>query len=194
MKLTPQLLISAYSQGVFPMAYEDGEIYWFDPDPRAIIPLDDRFHIPRSLARKIRQGHYEIRVDTAFREVIEACAELGPGRETTWINQDIVEAYTEFHSLGFAHSVETWINGELAGGLYGVAIGGFFAGESMFSRISDSSKLALVYLVERLRRQRFQLLDTQFMTDHLRQFGTVEIPRREYKLRLARALKSRVLF
>jgi len=176
------------------MAYEDGEIYWFDPDPRAIIPLDDRFHIPRSLARKIRQGHYEIRVDTAFREVIEACAELGPGRETTWINQDIVEAYTEFHSLGFAHSVETWINGELAGGLYGVAIGGFFAGESMFSRISDSSKLALVYLVERLRRQRFQLLDTQFMTDHLRQFGTVEIPRREYKLRLARALKSRVLF
>lgn len=176
------------------MAYEDGDIYWFDPDPRAIIPLDGRFHIPRSLARKIRQGHYEIRVDTAFRQVIEACAEPGPGRETTWINRDIVEAYFEFHRLGFAHSVETWIDGDLAGGLYGVAIGGFFAGESMFSRISDSSKLALVYLVERLRRQRFQLLDTQFMTDHLRQFGTVEIPRREYKLRLARALKSRVLF
>jgi leucyl/phenylalanyl-tRNA--protein transferase len=193
MKLTPHLLLNAYAQGIFPMAYEDGEIYWFDPDPRAIIPLNN-FHVPRSLARKIRKGHFEIRVNTAFRAVIDACAEPGPGREITWINQDIIEGYYDLHRLGFVHSVETWLDGTLAGGLYGVAIGGLFAGESMFSRAPDSSKIALVYLIERLRQGNFQLLDTQFMTEHLRQFGAIEISRRDYKARLTKALKVRARF
>jgi leucyl/phenylalanyl-tRNA--protein transferase len=187
MKLTPHLLLNAYSQGIFPMADEDGTIYWYDPNPRAIIPLEN-FHVPRSLARTIKQGKFEIRVDSAFRAVMEACAEPSPGREVTWISTTIIEAYCELHALGFAHSVETWMGGKLVGGLYGVALGGLFAGESMFSRARDSSKVAMVYLVERLRRGGFVLLDTQFMTDHLRRFGTVEIPREEYQARLAHAL------
>jgi leucyl/phenylalanyl-tRNA--protein transferase len=186
-KLTSALLLNAYSQGIFPMADEDGAIYWYDPDPRAIIPLES-FHVPRSLARTIKQGKFEIRVDSAFRAVMEACAEPSPGREVTWISAKIIEAYCELHTLGFAHSVETWIEGKLVGGLYGVALGGLFAGESMFSRVRDSSKVAMVYLVERLRRGGFVLLDTQFMTDHLRHFGTIEIPREEYQARLAHAL------
>src|SRR6185503_6130840 len=149
MKLTPHVLLNAYSQGIFPMADEDGTIYWYDPDPRAILPLPT-FHLPRSLARTIHRGNFEVRVDTAFREVMEACAEPTPGREVTWINSEIVGAYCELHALGFAHSIETWIEGELAGGLYGVSLGGFFAGESMFSRATDSSKIGLVYLVARL--------------------------------------------
>jgi leucyl/phenylalanyl-tRNA--protein transferase len=193
MRLTPHLLLNAYSQGIFPMADEDGTIYWYDPDPRAIIPLDT-FHIPRSLARTIRRGNFEVRVDTAFRTVMEACAEPTPGREITWINAEIIGAYCELHALGFAHSVETWIEGELAGGLYGVALGGLFAGESMFSWVTDSSKIALVYLVERLRRGRFCLLDTQFMTDHLRRFQAIELPRQEYRARLAHALTVRARF
>lgn len=187
MKLTPSILLNAYSQGIFPMADEDGTIYWYDPDPRAILPLES-FHIPRSLARRMRKGGFEIRVDTAFRAVITACAQPSPERETTWISPEIIEAYCELHELGFAHSVETWIAGQLAGGLYGVSLGGLFAGESMFSRITDSSKIALVYLVERLRQGGFELLDIQFMTEHLRRFGAIEISRQEYKARLARAL------
>jgi leucyl/phenylalanyl-tRNA--protein transferase len=170
------------------MADEDGTIYWYDPDPRAIIPLDD-FHIPRSLARIVRQGKFEIRIDTAFRTVMEACAEPTSGREITWISPEIIDAYSELHTLGFSHSVETWLKGELVGGLYGVSLGGFFAGESMFSRVQDSSKVALVYLVERLRRSGFCLLDTQFLTDHLQRFGAVEIPRAEYQTQLDYALK-----
>jgi leucyl/phenylalanyl-tRNA--protein transferase len=193
MRLTPQLLLNAYSQGIFPMADEDGTIYWYDPDPRAIIPLD-KFHVPHSLARTIRRGNFEVRVDTTFRAVMEACAEPTPGREITWINAEIIEAYCELHMLGFAHSVETWIEGELAGGLYGVALGGLFAGESMFSWVTDSSKVALVYLVERLRRGGFCLLDTQFMTDHLRRFDAIEISRQEYRARLAHALTVRARF
>lgn len=187
MKLTPQLLLNAYSQGIFPMADEDGTIYWYDPNPRAIIPLDT-FHVSRSLGRTIRRDIFELRVDTAFRTVMEACAEPAPGREITWINAEIIKAYGELHTLGFAHSVETWLAGELVGGLYGVSLGGLFAGESMFSRIKDSSKVALVYLVERLRRNGFCLLDTQFMTNHLRRFGAIEISREEYQHRLAHAL------
>lgn len=187
MQLTPYVLLTAYSQGIFPMAGPDGSLYWYDPDPRAILPLDE-FHMPRSLERRIRRGGFEVRFDTAFRPVMTACAESAPGRETTWISPEFVEIYTELHQLGFAHSVETWIEGELVGGLYGVTLGGFFAGESMFSRAADASKIALVYLVERLRRQGFILLDCQFMTEHLRRFGTIEIPRREYKARLAQAL------
>lgn len=188
--LTPELLLYTYSQGIFPMGHDDGEIYWYDPDPRAIIPLDDRFHVPRSLARRIRQGGFAVRVDTAFRAVITACAEPDQNREQTWITSAILDVYCELHELGYAHSVETWIDGELVGGLYGVAIGGLFAGESMFSHATDSSKIALVHLVERLRAGGFTLLDTQFMTEHLRRFGTVEIPRTEYQLRLKQAVKK----
>ena len=191
--LSPHMLINAYFQGVFPMAEPDGTIYWYDPDPRAIIPLDN-FHVPRSLARTIRRGGFEIRVDSDFRAVMTACAESQPGRETTWINDDIIDSYYALHQLGFAHSVETWIDGELVGGLYGVSIRGLFAGESMFSRAVDGSKIALVYLVEHLRRRRFVVLDTQFVTEHLRKFGAIEIPRTEYKRKLDKALRAETEF
>lgn len=187
-ELTPELLLYTYSQGIFPMGHDDGEIYWYDPDPRAIIPLDETFHVPRSLARRIRQGGFEVRFDSAFRAVITACAEPDEDREHTWITPAIINVYCELHALGYAHSVETWIDGELVGGLYGVTVGGLFAGESMFSRATDSSKIALVHLVERLRAGGFTLLDTQFMTEHLRRFGAVEISRAEYQRRLQNAL------
>ncbi len=193
-ELTPELLLYTYSQGIFPMGHDDGEIYWYDPDPRAIIPLDDNFHVPRSLARRIRQGGFEVRVDSAFRAVITACAEPGEDREHTWITPAIIDVYCELHQWGYAHSVETWIDGELIGGLYGVTVGGLFAGESMFSRATDSSKIALVHLVERLRVGGFTLLDTQFMTKHLRRFGAVEIARAEYQKRLQQALITPALF
>lgn len=189
MKLTPQILLNAYSQGIFPMGDEEGDIYWYDPDPRAIIPLDT-FHVPKRLARRIRQGGFDMRTDTAFRSVMEACAAPALDREQTWITPEIVDVYCEMHALGFAHSVETWIDGELAGGLYGVTLGGLFAGESMFSWQPDTSKIALVYLVERLHANGFVLLDTQFMTEHLRRFGAIEIPRIEYKMRLMHALSA----
>ena len=187
MQLTPRLLLSAYSEGIFPMAHEDGLIYWYDPDPRAIIPLD-RFHIPRRLRRTVQQGVFEVRFDVNFTAVIEACAATSPKRETTWINQEIIEAYLELHWLGFAHSVECWLDGELVGGLYGVAVQGLFAGESMFSQVRDSSKVALVHLVERLRRGGFHLFDIQFLTDHLTTFGAIEIPAWLYRQKLKEAL------
>lgn len=169
------------------MAHEDGTIYWYDPDPRAILPLD-QFHIPRSLARTIRQERFEMRINTAFEAVIRACAEPGPNRESTWINDEIITIFTELHRLGFAHSVESWCRGALVGGLYGVALRGLFAGESMFSRQADASKVALVHLVNHLRQNQFQLLDIQFMTDHLRRFGAIEITAQSYKNRLEQAL------
>lgn len=187
MNLTPQLLLSAYCEGIFPMAHEDGRIYWYDPDPRAIIPLDG-FHVPRRLARVVRANAFEVRVDTAFTAVMQACAAPTDGRETTWISPEFVRAYTDLHQRGFAHSVECWQDGRLVGGLYGVSVQGLFAGESMFSLVPNASKVALVHLVDRLRRGGFQLLDTQFMTDHLRQFGTIEISAAAYKRRLAQAL------
>ena len=189
MRLPPELLLAAYSQGVFPMGDHDGSISWYDPNPRALIPLDERFHVPRSLARRIRQGGFEIYIDRDFRQVMKACAEPAPGRDTTWITDEFVDAYALLNQMGFAHSVETWIDGELVGGLYGVAVGGLFAGESMFSRSPDASKIALVHLVERLRSRGFVLLDTQFMTEHLRRFGTYEIARAEYKRLLKIALQ-----
>jgi leucyl/phenylalanyl-tRNA---protein transferase len=192
-ELTPELLLYTYSQGIFPMGDEDGEIYWYDPDPRAIIPLET-FHVPRSLARRIRQGGFKIRVNSAFRQVITACAEPDQNRQNTWITPPIIDIYCELHRLGYAHSVETWIEGELVGGLYGVALGGLYAGESMFSRATDSSKIALVYLVERLRAHGYVLLDTQFLTPHLQRFGAIEIPRSEYQRRLRRALVTPALF
>lgn len=193
MVLTPELLLWAYMQGIFPMAGEDDEIYWYDPDPRAVLPLD-RFHIPRSLQRAVKRQDYEIRLDTAFSEVIRACAAPAPGREETWISEEILGAYKNLSRLGFAHSVEFWRDGSLLGGLYGVAINGFFAGESMFSMVRDASKIALVFLVAHLRRQGFLLLDIQFMTPHLQRFGGIEISRSEYHRKLAQALEQPVKF
>jgi len=191
--LTPRLLLSAYCEGIFPMAHEDGRIYWYDPDPRAIMPLD-KFHVPRRLRRTLRQGVFELRVNKEFTAVMEACAAIAPDRESTWISPEMIDAYSKLHQLGFAHSVECWQAGELTGGLYGVAIQGLFAGESMFSKVRDSSKVALVHLVERLRLGGFKLLDVQFLTEHLATFGAVEIPAAEYKRRLQEALLVTAVF
>ena len=166
------------------MAMEDGTIEWFSPDPRAILPLED-FHVPHMLRRLLRKEAFEIKINNSFSEVIEACAR----REDTWINREIIESYTRMHELGHAHSVETWMNGKLAGGLYGVAIGGAFFGESMFHRVTDASKIALVVLVEHLRARKFKLLDTQWLTPHLQQFGGVEISRNHYLRLLRRAIE-----
>lgn len=187
MQLSPRLLLSAYSQGIFPMAHEDGQIYWYDPDPRAIIPLDT-FHIPRRLARIVRANLFEVRIDTSFTAVMQACAAAAPYRESTWINNDIIHVYTQLHQMGFAHSVECWQHGQLVGGLYGVALQGLFAGESMFSRVPNGSKVALVHLVRYLRAGGYCLLDTQFITDHLRQFGTIEISAEAYRQQLKQAM------
>jgi leucyl/phenylalanyl-tRNA--protein transferase len=170
------------------MADHDGMIYWYDPDPRTILPFD-QFHVPRRLARTARQRPFEIRVDTAFEMVMRACAEPVKGRETTWINEELIQVYTELHQAGYAHSLESWRAGELVGGLYGVSLRGLFAGESMFSRETDASKIALVHLIERLKQGGFTLLDTQFTTPHLQRFGVVEVSRRVYKALLAKALQ-----
>lgn len=194
MQLTPTLLLIAYSQGLFPMANRAGGIDWFDPDPRAILPLDDSFHVSRSLARTLRRNPFEIKMDTAFREVMLACAQPAPGREATWIGGEFIEAYSQLHRLGFAHSVETWRDGKLAGGLYGISLGGLFAGESMFSRVKDASKVALAHLTNHLRAGGFLLHDVQMMTPHLQRFGAILIPREEYKARLAEALRVNAAF
>ncbi len=173
--IEPELLLQGYRLGVFPMAMEDDSIAWFSPDPRAILPLD-RFHVPHDLRRVQRKQAFEIKIDNRFGEVIRACAK----RKDTWINREIIESYEKLHELGFAHSVEAWSNGNLAGGLYGVAIGGAFFGESMFHEVTDASKIALVALVQRLRAKKFALLDTQWLTLHLAQFGAIEISRTEY--------------
>ncbi len=193
MELTPRLLLSAYAQGVFPMAEDDGQIYWYQPDPRAILPLSS-FHIPRRLQRTVQQGVYQVYMNTAFEAVMRFCAAPAPERKKSWINEEIIAAYTRLHQLGFAHSVESWLNGRLVGGLYGVALGGFFAGESMFSRERDASKVALVHLVGHLRARGFLLLDVQFMTDHLQRFGAVEIPDARYQQYLAQALPVQTHF
>ena len=179
--IEPDLLLQGYRLGVFPMAMEDDSIGWFSPDPRAILPLDD-FHVPHALRRVVRRKFFEIKIDNAFSEVVEACAK----RENTWINREIIESYTRLHGLGYAHSIEAWREGKLAGGLYGVAVGGAFFGESMFHRITDASKIALVALVQHLRSRKFVLLDTQWLTPHLQQFGGSEISRSHY-LRLLRS-------
>jgi leucyl/phenylalanyl-tRNA--protein transferase len=184
--LDPALLVRAYRKGLFPMALEDGEIGWFSPDPRGILPIET-FHVPARLARLVRQAPYEIVIDRAFEAVMCACAERP--REGTWISEEIVESYTALHRLGLAHSVEAWRGDELVGGLYGVHLGGAFFGESMFHRATDASKLGLVALVDRLARRGFTLLDTQWITPHLAQFGAIEIPRAEYLRRLEDALK-----
>lgn len=168
------------------MAMEDGSIGWFSPDPRGVIPLD-QFRVSARLARVLRQGRFEIVVDRGFEEVMRACAERPD--EGTWISEDIVQCYTALHRLGLAHSVETWRDGRLAGGLYGVHLGGAFFGESMFHRETDASKVALAALVDRLGRQGFRLLDVQWLTPHLEQFGAREVPRATYLDELKRALQ-----
>ncbi|WP_374655327.1 leucyl/phenylalanyl-tRNA--protein transferase [Phenylobacterium sp.] len=191
----PRELLECYARGVFPMAdaREDDRVFLIDPEKRGVAPLD-AFHVPRRLARTVRRDPFEIRMDTAFARVVLECAAPKPGRTETWINGVIEDLYGQLHEMGHAHSVECWLDGELVGGLYGVSLGGAFFGESMFSRRTDASKVALVHLVARLIADDFLLLDTQFITDHLTTFGAVEIPRVEYHRRLARALEHRAEF
>ncbi|HEX8279871.1 MAG TPA: leucyl/phenylalanyl-tRNA--protein transferase [Chthoniobacterales bacterium] len=181
--IAPEVLLQGYRLGVFPMAMEDGAIEWFSPDPRGILPLDG-FHVPHALRRVLRKGVFEVRVNTSFATVMRHCAE----REETWINDDIIGSYTRLHELGHAHSVETWLEGKLAGGLYGVALGGAFFGESMFLEVTDASKVARAAVVDRLRARRFVLLDTQWLTPHLQRFGAIEVSRRHYMHLLSRAV------
>lgn len=193
--ITPDLLLDAYAAGFFPMAEnaQDDALFWVNPPMRGIIPLDS-FHVPRRLARTVRQDVYEVRVDTDFEGVIEGCSASAPGRSSTWINADIRRLYGALFERGFCHTVETWKDGELVGGLYGVALGGAFFGESMFSRARDASKVALVHLVGRLISGGFALLDTQFITEHLSQFGATEIDASIYRDALRAAIGIRADF
>lgn len=184
--IPPSLLLEAYRRGVFPMGMPNGSVQWFSPDPRGIIPLES-FHLSRRLARAMRAPGVDIRVDTAFADVVRACA-AREDEDGTWITRDIVDSYTALFDLGAAHSIEVWKDGVLAGGLYGVSVGCAFFGESMFHRERDASKIALAALVARLRARGFTLLDIQWVTPHLEQFGAVEIPREEYLGRLASAV------
>jgi len=190
-RIPVDLLLRAYATGVFPMAEnaDDPEVFWVQPELRGIIPLDD-FHVPRSLAKTIRRGTYEIRLDHDFAGVVAGCAASREGRPSTWINAPIREAYAELYARGHCHTVEAWRDGELVGGLYGVTLGRAFFGESMFSYERDASKVCLVHLVEHLKRRGFVLLDTQFTTDHLVRFGAIDVQRRKYELMLAEALRG----
>ena len=190
--LDPALVLRAYREGIFPMAIETGEIAWFSPDPRGIIPLD-AVHIPSRLARVLRRGRFEIRIDQSFETVMRECADRDDA-DGTWISEEIIECYTALHRLGIAHSVEAWHEGELAGGLYGVHLGGAFFGESMFHRVTDASKVALMGLIDRMQRRSFRLLDVQWVTPHLQQFGAIEIPRADYLQSLKQALAREVSF
>ncbi len=190
-EITPQVLLKAYACGIFPMAESAGDptLYWIEPERRGILSLD-HVHVPKRLARVIRQEKFEVRVDSNYEGVIEGCASSRAGRRTTWINKRIRELYAELFEMGFCHTIETWRDGKLVGGLYGVALGRAFFGESMFSYETDASKVALIYLVARLRYGGFHLLDTQFVTDHLRQFGAQEISRAAFHRRLEQALQG----
>ncbi|MDP9291197.1 MAG: leucyl/phenylalanyl-tRNA--protein transferase [Verrucomicrobiota bacterium] len=182
--IPPDQLLEGYVRGIFPMAMEDGEIAWFSPDPRAIIPLEG-FHVPHGVGRAMAKSRFEVRIDCAFEEVMRGCAD----RADTWIGVHIIESYVELHRLGYAHSVESWLDGELAGGLYGVTIGGAFFGESMFHVQRDASNIALCALVSRCRSHGYQLLDTQWLTPHLVRFGAIEIPRAVYLDQLKSAVQ-----
>jgi leucyl/phenylalanyl-tRNA--protein transferase len=187
--LTADQILRAYALGVFPMArqHDDPKLYWVDPEKRGILPLKD-FHLPRSLKKVLKRGTFEMKIDTAFDQVLELCAESTTRRPETWINSEIVRLFTDLHHAGLAHSVESWLDGQLVGGLYGLGLGSAFFGESMFSRATDASKVALAYLAALMKKGGYTLLDTQFVTDHLAQFGAVEIPRRDYLRLLAQAL------
>ncbi|MGI9435369.1 MAG: leucyl/phenylalanyl-tRNA--protein transferase [Geminicoccaceae bacterium] len=193
--LTSDLLLTAYASGVFPMAddRDDPTVQWIDPHHRGIIPLDS-FHLPRSLKKVIRKKVFEVTANKAFAEVISACAECRDDRPRTWLNDDLIDLYCEVHELGYAHSVECWVGDRLVGGVYGVSLGSAFFGESMFSRERDASKVALAGLVERLIQGGYWLLDTQFVTDHLRQFGALEISRAAYHRRLRDAIDAPAVF
>lgn len=190
--VTPELVLRAYAAGIFPMArsHDDPQLYWIDPEARGIIPIEG-FHVPRSLMKVLKKCPFEVRVNSAFDAVVRACAEPMPHRRETWINEQIRDLYGALYRRGHAHSVETWRGDRLVGGLYGVSMGGAFFGESMFSREANASKVALCHLVARLKVCGFTLLDTQFITEHLSQFGATEIPRHEYLARLVRAIGQR---
>lgn len=194
-EITPALVLRAYSMGIFPMAEskDADSVYWIDPDQRGIMPLDG-FHVPRRLKRTVRQGRFEIRCDHDFEAVIAACAEACDGRPDTWINGEVRHLFRALHAMGVVHTVECWREGRLLGGLYGLALGGAFFGESMFSRERDASKVALVHLAARLVHGGFTLLDSQFLTDHLARFGAIEIPREEYRDMLDEAIGVRARF
>lgn len=183
--IPPDLVLEAYCRGIFPMAMEDGEIGWFSPDPRAVIPLEN-FHVPHGLKKALRKNAFEIRIDTAFARVMRECA----ARKETWISEDIIGSYCELHRRGYAHSVEAWKDGELEGGLYGVALGSVFFGESMFHRATDASKVALHALVERLKQNGYRMIEVQWVTPHLKGFGAIEIPREEYLKQLVKCLSE----
>ncbi|MEE2998228.1 MAG: leucyl/phenylalanyl-tRNA--protein transferase [Pseudomonadota bacterium] len=193
--LTPETLLRAYAVGMFPMAENRGDttLYWIDPEKRGVLPLDE-FHVPRRLRRTVRRNRFQVECNTAFIDVIRACAASGRRRDESWINEEIVSLYTKLNQMGRAHSIEAWHDGELVGGLYGVSLGGVFFGESMFSIARDASKVALVHLAARLRKGNFTLLDTQFVTQHLSQFGVVEIPRSGFRQLLASALDQSAIF
>ena len=194
-RIPPDLLLRAYATGVFPMAesQDDTEVFCVRPEERGIIPLD-RFHVPKSLAKKIRQRPFDIRFDSDFAGVIEGCAETRSGRTSTWINQPIREAYRALFERGNCHTVEAWQDGRLVGGLYGVTLGRAFFGESRFARERDASKLCLAHLVARLKERGFILLDTQFTTDHLKRFGAIDVPRARYETLLEEALQGAAEF
>lgn len=194
-KITPDMILMAYSRGMFPMAdsAEADDVYWYDPELRGQLPIH-ALHVPKKLKKFIRKDVYKVSFNEAFSDVIYACSDIYPGREETWINAQIREVFESLHWAGHAHSVEVWYKDELVGGLYGLAIGGAFFGESMFSIASNASKTALVHLVAHLHKQGFSVLDTQFVNDHLKQFGVYEIPRHEYLQKLERALQSKAQF
>lgn len=194
-RIPVDLLLKAYASGVFPMAESaaDPEVFWVRPEVRGVIPLDT-FHVPKSLRKVLRQGRFEVRIDSDFAAVIDACAEERAERQSTWINAPIREAYIELFNQNHCHSVEAWRDGRLVGGLYGVRLGRAFFGESMFSRETDASKVCLVHLVERMRERGFVLLDTQFTTEHLKRFGAVDVPRGRYERMLQEALKGEAVF
>ncbi len=194
-RIPPDLLIRAYASGVFPMSESanDPEVFWVRPESRGVIPLNG-FHMPKSLAKTIRQDRFEIRRDSDFDGVIDGCAESRPGRRRTWINGPIREAYAELFRRGHCHTVEAWREGRLVGGLYGVSLGRAFFGESMFARERDASKVCLAHLVEHLKARGFELLDTQFTTEHLKRFGAVDVPRGRYERLLAEALSGEAKF
>jgi leucyl/phenylalanyl-tRNA---protein transferase len=194
-QLTPDLLLRAYRLGLFPMAESRGAktLHWLDPEARGVLPLD-KFHVPRSLMKTLRNGHFTVTADADFAGTIANCAASRDVRPETWINPEIERLFVELHRLGFAHSIETWENGQMVGGLYGAALGGAFFGESMFSTATDASKVALVHLVARLRLSGFVLLDTQFITTHLARFGAIEVPRNLYHEKLAEAVEAPARF
>ncbi|ADB36491.1 leucyl/phenylalanyl-tRNA--protein transferase [Spirosoma linguale] len=192
-KLTADDLVYGYINGIFPMADADGTLYWYAPDPRAIIPIDT-YKPAKSLRPVLNRNQFEVRINTAFNEVMRNCSIPRSDDDSVWISEEIIQAYTELHHMGLAHSVETYMDDRLVGGLYGVALGSAFFGESMFNKVSNASKVAFHYLILILRQQRFSLLDTQFINDNVRRYGAIEIPKADYLKQLKAALRQKAKF